>query len=183
MTGLEGIVSVIACLHQSSWNSAEIRRGVLAVRNIGLVSLCTLVGLLCTGGYVYAQATSQAQESFVGCYEVVSLTWNPSTTEESYIPQRFELTDRPSRIKGQMEMRSVPKPVDDAARFSQRLWLWRRNRNKAVVSFGWGLGGFAGTLKPSQATELVGTLKYFCDTIVCGGPSGRIRVRQVECPQ
>lgn len=170
-------------MHQPSWNSAEIRRRVLAVKNIGLVLLCALVGLLCSGAHVYAQATSQAQESFVGCYAVVSLTWSPSTTEESYIPQRFELTDRPSRIKGQMEMRGVPKPVDDAARFSQRLWLWRRNHNKAVVSFGWGLGGFAGTLKPSNAAELVGTLKYFCDTIRCGGPSGRIRVRRVECPQ
>jgi hypothetical protein len=78
-------------------------------------------------------------------------------------------------------MRGIP--TDDSARFAERLWLWWPHHGKVKLQFGWGMGGYAGVLKLSQADELAGKLKPFCDTIRCGGPKevGRIRIKRVEC--
>ena len=153
-----------------------------------------VIVLLGCGSYAHAQALPPAQQSLLGCYEIVWRSWPPPKQSDAphpvrYIPEKFELTgDRvvwQGRFTGRFKIEGIPKATDDSARVVHPMWLWWPWADKVVVSFGNGFSGYGGTLKRQTPTEFAGKLKYFCDVsfpFACRGPSARIRVRRVECP-
>ena len=126
-------------------------------------------------------ANSGSESRFVGCYDVVSIHSNPPDLPTGGIPGSFDLTNRPTIFRDRSFQLTAPTATTAPARLHH---LWRPVGSRVTVQFGWGLGGWVGTLKPSGANELGGKLKPFCDG-PCGGVKQvvTIRIRRVECPK
>jgi hypothetical protein len=123
---------------------------------------------------------SATASHFLGCYEVVSAHANSPKLSTSSVPHKFELTNQPTIFRDGSFQLSAATAATGPARLHH---LWRPRGSRLTVEFGWGLGGWAGTLKPSGANEFQGKLQYFCDTLWCGKQSIAIRIRRVECEQ
>jgi hypothetical protein len=110
----------------------------------------------------------------------MSLTWSPPHETIRLIPNRFQLlyeTAQPG--PGIFSIRPAPS---SRSNLIVNPWAWEPKGNQIWISFSTGLGGFRGTLKPSNAGELVGKLKEWCD-YRCEWKKrvGKIRVRKIDC--
>jgi hypothetical protein len=144
------------------------------------IRTCLLVALCClTGAYGQGQTSTHAQ--FAGCYEVVSLVWNPPDDTIKLIPKRFHLLSEPEEpSRSIFGVRSVPASGDTL----EKLWSWKPLGSRLWISCGTGFGGFCGTLKLSSTGESVGKLKEWCDSR-CGWKKrvGTIRIRKIDCTE
>jgi hypothetical protein len=121
-----------------------------------------------------------AQSKFAGCYEVVSISSAPSNLPTGGIPQTFELTENPTVFGNHIFQLNATTAISDPARLHH---VWSPLHNTMKVQFGWGMGGWQGSLKPVRSNELAGKLKLFCDTVRCGGQKQVVtfRAKRVEC--
>ena len=145
------------------------------------IGVSLLVGTLLVA--VQARQTSvsaPAQSKFAGCYEVVSILSDPPNQPTGGIPQTFELTESPTIFGNHIFQINAATGISGPA---HRHHVWTPLRNKVKVQFGWGLGGWQGSLRPVRSNELAGKLNPFCDTVRCGGQRQvvTIRAKRVEC--
>lgn len=125
--------------------------------------------VLCFSRCAYGQQSHPSDLQFAGCYEVTSLSWNPPDSSIRAIPPRFKLTS---------EHHVLPMP----SKAGEASWgSWEDSGGNLKLSFGF-LGGFRGSLKPSDAREFRGKLKEHCDNR-CEWRKrvGKIRVRNIAC--
>jgi hypothetical protein len=126
------------------------------------IALCCIVS-------AQGQKAESPALGFNGCYEVVSLSWNPPDETIRLVPPRFELT---------ANKRVLPLP----SKTGEIPWgSWTADSDKLKITFGH-LGGFRGTLKRSASAEFEGKLKEYCDSR-CEWKKrvGKIRIRKITC--
>ena len=126
-----------------------------------------------------AQTSSRTHNLLVGCYETSSLTSVPADLATRGVPQFFELTDRPTPFGNPwLQM----KAADATTEPSRLHHIWTPRHGSIKLQFGWGMGGWEGTLKPAAPNEFVGKLKPFCNGR-CGGQKQvvSVHVKRVEC--
>ena len=131
------------------------------------VNLLLLV--LCFCLCAYGQQERSTALRFPACYEVISLSWDPPDNSIRAIPPRFRLTAEHHVFPLASETNKIP-------------WgSWETEGKNLALSFGF-LGGFRGTLKPSDGGEFRGKLKEHCD-YHCGWKKrvGLIRLRNIAC--
>ena len=126
-------------------------------------------------------ADSVSTDAFVGCYRVVSLSSKPSDQQTGGIPAHFALTNQATIFGHGWLQLTAPTATAGPARLHH---LWRPDGRKVTVQFGWGMGGWTGTLKQSGVNEFSGKLRAFCDS-GCGGAKQIVTIRIVrnECSQ
>jgi hypothetical protein len=130
-----------------------------------------LLLVICCIISAHGQQTQSTAIRFEGCYEVTSLSWKPPDESIHLIPPRFELTP---------DNRILPLPH----KTGDIQWgSWTATGNNLKASFGF-LGGFRRTLKPSNAGQLSGKLKEWCDHR-CSWKKrvGEIRIRRIACDE
>ncbi len=129
-------------------------------------------------------ASALAQESnpkFVGCYEVVSLSFKPATNVNQVIPRAFRLTDERYRpdTSDIFRIRALPQSQPLGAFAS----TWRSRRNGPMLDFSTGLGGYRGQLRRLTKDEYAGKLKAWCDYHCEVKAHARIQIRLISCEQ
>lgn len=139
-----------------------------------------VIALLCPK-QICGQDRPTARVPFAGCYQVMSLVWQPPNEDIKLIPERFELRSE-SVFKGSevFAVRSVPA----SGNLGERLWRWKPKGSGLWISWGTSFGGFRGNFKRSRAGEFVGRLKEWCDSR-CEWKKrvGIIRLQQLDCPK
>jgi len=143
-------------------------------------TICVLA-TLGFAAWAVAQPSSPSQDGLVGCYETLALASVPPDLPTGGIPRQFELTHLESTIGRHWFQLRAPEATDAPAVAHH---IWFPDRKNIKVQFGWGMGGWQGTLKPSAPHQFVGKLKPFCD-FRCEGPKQVVtmRVQRVECPK
>ena len=140
------------------------------------------IALCCSMPVVGHAQTSGRDLPFAGCYRIISQIWHPANEDASPIPGRFQLSAEPV-VKSEccfFSMRRLPASGSP----SEKLWMWRPRIDRLWISWGTGLGGFRGTLKPSGRGEFVGKVKEWCDHR-CGWKTqvATIRIQQTDCTE
>jgi len=109
----------------------------------------------------------------------VSLSSKPADEPTGGIPQQFALTNQTTIVGHGWLQLIAPTASAAPARLHH---LWRPHGRRVTVQFGWGMGGWTGTLKPLGANEFSGKLQPFCDS-GCGGVKQivTIRITRSEC--
>lgn len=142
------------------------------------IQSCLLVALTCLTAV--GQSRGRAVPPPAGCYDVVSLDWSPPDETIRLIPKRFELLNEPVGYGLSIfRVRSLPGSLGNPV---EGMGKWIPEGNNFWFSWGMGLGGFRGTLKPTSADEFTGKLKEWCD-FHCGWKKriGKMRIRRTEC--
>jgi hypothetical protein len=103
--------------------------------------------------------------AFVGCYELRVPVAHPSRTKgtDPLLPRRFELTIRPSTIKGTFVARNLDSKAGDSSLMS---WMssWNANLDGTLhIVWNTGYAGYDLRLSGSGA-EFRGTAHFFTDT-------------------
>jgi hypothetical protein len=133
------------------------------------------LAFLCCTVSAHAQEERSTASKLDGCYEVISLSWNPPDESIRFIPPRFRLTADAHVIPFKSEAKICGS--------------WTAQAKKLKLRFGC-LGGFAGTLKPSGPGEFDGKLKEYSDHRCwpkwsCGSEekrrTGLLRIRRTDC--
>ncbi len=141
---------------------------------------CYLLAALWGALTLYGQNAQGRVTAFAGCYEVRELNWKPPDNRISVIPSRFRLSR--NRTQPERDVFSVESvPANDSP--LEKSWFWIPGDSEVRISFGGGLGGFRGTLRPSHG-ELTGKLKEWCDKR-CGWKKevGTIHARKIDCSE
>jgi hypothetical protein len=103
-------------------------------------------------------ADSASTDAFVGCYRAVSLCSKPSDQQTGGIPAQFALTNQATIFGHRWLQLTASTATAGPARLHH---LWRPDGRKVTVQFGWGMGGWTGTLKQSGVNEFSGKLRAF----------------------
>jgi hypothetical protein len=102
------------------------------------IVLFVLLGCLATA-HGQSQPSPSVDPPHAGCYEVVSLVWNPPNDTIHLIPNQFQLLSKTwSDSRSIFVMHSLP--ADDNLRES--LWTWEPKGDRVRLSWSTGFGGF-----------------------------------------
>jgi len=133
------------------------------------------LAFLCCTISVHAQEDRSTASQLSGCYEVISLSWNPPDDTIKMIPPRFRLT-------ADGHIHAVPS--EDFPRGS-----WTAEAKRLKLTFGF-MGGFSGSLKAASSKEFGGKLKEWSDHRCwpwgwCGSQgkrrTGLLWIRKTDC--
>lgn len=140
-------------------------------RTVLLISLM----LICSTASL-PQSVKEEAASYAGCYQVVSLTWSPPDPNAKYLEQHLIFNDELAD-DGWLTIGTTDRKLRPNER-----WYWKvTGKNKIKVIFGWGLGGYEGSLSRKDISRLVGKIKNYCDFKCSSTEVGTIELQKMDC--